>query len=111
LEESRKQVRRSLHGFDPIIQWEAVGEALAVHILLYVVERFARPNCMACKAFASCPKTGSGPCEKFHRDTKAYEAGLALLADAICMLDGVYGLDAEELLAVVSMFLGQIPHG
>lgn len=108
LEMSCKQVHESLRGFDPLEQWEEVGEALAAHILQYTVEHYSRPQCIACRNFVGCPTTESGPCEKFARDEQAYASGRAMLADAIYMLDGVYGIDAQELLSILCRFLDEM---
>jgi hypothetical protein len=98
---SQGQVKASLFGFDPVAQWEEVGEALAGHILVCAIKGLSRPSCGSCDKFFCCPKTGGGVCDEFVLNEDVWRSGLVLLYDSIMLLDRVFGIDAGELISVI----------
>lgn len=105
---SAKQLKPLYDRLSPQEQGEEVGESLAAHILNFAVHQYSRINCIICTKFIGCKEAENGPCDSFVQDKAAYHSGRALLAEAVYLLDGAYGIDAQEMLSVICRFLDEM---
>lgn len=99
---------RTLYDKLTIQEQEEAGEALAAHILNFAVNQYSRKNCIICSKFIGCKEAENGPCDNFEQDKAAYHSGRALLAEAVYLLDGAYGIDAQEMLSIICRFLDEM---
>lgn len=105
---SAKQLKLFYDKLTPKEQEDEVGESLAAHILNFAVHQYSRKNCIICTKFIGCEDAENGPCANFVQDKAAYHSGRALLAEAVYLLDGAYGINAQEMLSIICRFLDEM---
>lgn len=102
---STKRVKQSLEGIDPHKCFEEIGESLAAHILTTTVESFSRPNCQMCKSFSNCYAGELDPCAKYVKSDSCYLTKISLTTESVLLLDGVFGINAPEILSVIHRYI------
>lgn len=105
---SAKEVHAALGDLDAAALQQQIGESLAGLVLKTAVRQYARPHCTTCSKLPSCPATGLEPCESYLRDVNAHKSGRDNLAESMSYLDGVFGIDAQELQIVICRFLDEM---
>ena len=97
--EDAKKVRESLQDID-VSRWQdEIADELSGHILLSAV-KVDRQRGLSC-AISACEARGHVFCGLHSDDNAVHQFGRSIILETICRLDGVFGLDYQQMASIV----------